>query len=79
MHIKKFKPKRKIMKLFESLTKTQRGIIYIVVGILILLDALNLLDKTIHYVILVSALSLIVYGTILTDLAATIFKKIKKC
>ncbi|HBR70932.1 TPA: hypothetical protein DIC20_01655 [Candidatus Dependentiae bacterium] len=63
------------MKILASLTDTQRGIIYLVFGFLVLLDALNLLDKTIHYVILFAALGLIIYGFLLTKLATKIFKK----
>jgi len=63
------------MKFLSKLTNMQRGTFYIIGGFLILLDALNLLDKTIHYVILLAALGLIIYGILLTNLVEKIFKK----
>ncbi len=63
------------MKFLDKLTHMQKGIMYLVIGFLILLDSLNLLGKTIHYVILLSAIGLIIYGILLTDLTSKVFKK----
>ena len=63
------------MKFLKSLSSMHRGIIYITFGFLILLDALNLLDKTVHYVILFAALGLIIYGILLTELVQKVLKK----
>jgi len=63
------------MKFLSRLTDMQRGIVYLVIGFLILLDALNLLDKTVHYVILFAAIGLIIYGILLTGLVKKIFNK----
>lgn len=63
------------MNIFTSLTPVQRGIAYIIAGSLIMLDALNILSKTVHFVILITAIGLIVYGVILTNVMNLIKSK----
>ena len=65
------------MNMFQKLSPKQKGIVYIVIGILILLDAMNLLSTTVHYVILVAAITIIIYGVMLTDLPRKIMGKKK--
>lgn len=63
------------MKLLENLTPVQQGTVFIVTGALILLDILNLLSPTIHYVIVLAGIGLIVYGFSLTNILDKIQRK----
>lgn len=63
------------MKFLGRISDMQKGIAYLVFGILILLDALNVLSTTVHYVILFAAISLIIYGILLTGLVKKFFEK----
>lgn len=63
------------MKFLSSLTPMQRGIGYVVLGVLILFDSIGWLGKGIHLVIFLSALGLIFYGIKLTGLLDTLMAK----
>ena len=65
------------MNMFKKLSPQQKGVASIVIGVLILLDAMNLLSTTVHYVILVAAITIIIYGVMLTDLPGKIMGKKK--
>jgi hypothetical protein len=64
-----------VMDFFKSLTPQYRGIIYSIAGLLILLDALNILSKSIHAFVILAALGLILYGIKLTNILDLITKK----
>lgn len=63
------------MKIFENLTDLQRGTIFIVGGILIILDALNWLSQSIHFVFILAGLGLVIYGLSLTKVLEKIQRK----
>ena len=51
------------------------GIIYGIIGFLILLDALNVLSASIHIFVILAALALILYGIKISGLLELISKK----
>ncbi len=63
------------MEFFKSLTPQYRGIIYSILGLLILLDALDILSKSIHIFVVLAAIGLILYGIKLTNILDIITKK----
>lgn len=63
------------MNILNNLTPQYRGIIYSVIGLLILLDALDVLSKSIHIFVILAALGLIAYGVKLTNVLDLISKK----
>jgi hypothetical protein len=63
------------MKLLHALTPQYRGIIYTIIGLLILLDALNILSKSIHVFVVLASIGLILYGIKLTNVLDLISKK----
>lgn len=65
------------MKFFSSLTPMQRGIAYVVMGFLILLDAVGLLSKSIHLIVFFAAFGLILYGLKLTNVLDMLMTKKK--
>jgi len=65
------------MKLLASLTQMQRGIIFITAGLLILLDSIGVLSKTVHIIVFTAALGLIVYGVKLTNILDMLMTKKK--
>lgn len=63
------------MKVFENLTDLQRGTVFIVGGVLVILDALNLLSQTVHFMFILAGLGLIIYGLSLTNVWEKIQRK----
>ncbi len=56
------------MKILDNLTSMQKGILFVVSGLLIVLDAFKILSNTIHYVFALFGLGLIFYGISLTKI-----------
>lgn len=56
------------MKILDNLTSMQKGILFIVLGLLIVLDAFKILSITINYVFALCGLGLIFYGVSLTKI-----------
>ncbi len=65
------------MNIWNSLSPVQRGIVYIVAGSLVMLDALNILSTTVHFFVLIAAIGLIIYGIMLTHIIDLIMGKKK--
>jgi len=63
------------MKFLDTLTPQYRGIIYTIIGLLILLDELNILSKSIHVFVVLASIILILYGIKLTNILDAITKK----
>ena len=63
------------MNFLNNLPPVYRGSIYIVFGLLVLLDALNVLSKSIHLFVILAALGLIIYGIKVTNVLDLITKK----
>lgn len=64
-----------IRRYCASISPQYRGAVYIIVGLLVMLDSLNILSKTIHFFVFLAAVSLIVYGVQLTNVLDLINKK----
>lgn len=52
---------------FENLSSTQRGMIFIVIGVILFFYAIGFFRQALHLLILVGALFLILYGVMLGD------------
>ena len=63
------------MNFLNNLPPVYRGSIYSVFGLLVLLDALNVLSKSIHLFVILAALGLIIYGIKVTNVLDLITKK----
>jgi|GEM_PF-2011125 len=64
-----------IKRYFASISPQYRGAVYIVIGLLIMLDSLNILSKSIHIFVFLAAVGLMVYGVQLTNVLDLISKK----
>lgn len=63
------------MNFLNNLSPVYRGSIYSVIGLLVLLDALNVLSKSIHLFVILAAIGLIIYGIKTTNVLDLIIKK----
>ena len=59
----------------QNLTNLQRGTVFIVAGVLVVLDALNLLSQTVHFMFIIAGIGLIIYGLSLTNVWEKIQRK----
>ena len=63
----------------NKLTDTQKGVACIVAGIVLLLDALNVLKTTIHGAIALAAIALIIYGLYIAKIiSGSSLKRLRK-
>ena len=63
---------------FNSLTQLQKGIVWMVMGIILLFHTLGIIERGLKYIIIASSLGMIAYGFVLIDgmnKIKTLFKK----
>lgn len=63
------------MDFLNNIPPVYRGSIYSIIGLLILLDALGVLTKSIHIFVIMAAIGLIIYGIKVTNVLDLIIKK----
>ena len=52
---------------FNNLTQQQKGIVWIVAGLILLLHTLGIIERGLYYIIIFGSLAMISYGFILVD------------
>ncbi len=63
------------MEFLKTVPPVYRGTIYAVIGLLILLDSLGILSKSIHIFVILAAIGLIIYGIKATNVIDLLLKK----
>ena len=64
--------------MLKNLTKEQKGIILMLVGLILMLFSLGVLEKLLSYVIIAGSIAMIAYGFVLSGYGKKIMQLIKK-